>query len=167
MDYDRMQRPRSNNMRGASSSRGGARRAPQGRNAQAGGPPRWAYVAMIAVPLIGIAILGGVKLTRKAEEPPPAPQVVDPNKQISELTSQVRTLETEFSKLDFRSEGADAKAKLAAYRTRLMKWRDEWDALFKDMHDAKGNLLPEYRGYQAPRNKVNQILSDLNRLSGF
>jgi hypothetical protein len=167
-DLRRPNRPGSNNAQGRtpgrSQGRGSQSRRPQPARAPT---PRWVIAVMLVVPLIGIGVLGTVKATKKAPEVQPAPVVVDPNVRLNELTQQVRDLESQLKKLPLRSENPSDKAKVDDYKKRLIKWRDEWDALFADKLDLEGNIKPEYRGYMGPRNKVNQLINDLNRVTGF
>jgi hypothetical protein len=132
--------------------------------------PPWLYVAMIAVPLAGIAVLAAMRLGRDEEPEAPvqvAAQTVDPNVRIQELSDRARALQADFKKLPLRSEDPTERQKLEDFRQRLLKWREDWNEVFKDKLDAEGNLPPEYRGYLGPRNQMNQLLSDLNREIGF
>ena len=163
-DLRRPNRPGSRDVQGRTNGRGSQSRRPPQKKATT---PVWVLVLILGVPLIGIGVFGTMRVTRKAPEPPPAPVVEDPNKRLNELTDQVGELEGQMKKLRLLSEKPEDKAKVEEYKKRLFKWRDEWNSLFADKMDAEGNILPEYRGYQGPRNRVNTLINYVNKVTGF
>lgn len=156
-----------------------SRRAPngngRGRSSQSrklstrpGSIPRWAYVAMIAVPSVLIVILLAVKAL-KPREKEPEPQV-DPNDLISSLEKQVPKLIADANEAMqlYIKEDPSAKVKIESVRERLNQWIEQWDRFMDSKIDpSTGKLPPELEGYRAVRRPINEVLSDLNRNTGF
>ena len=162
---------RSGNGNGSSAGRsaGGSRSLQSRRLAtRPGAIPRWAYIALIAIPSTGIVILLAIKLFRggpEAEAPPP----VDENVEVTDLEKLIPGLEKEYKEVQtlLRSEDARAKARVEELQDRMYKWIERWDKLFDAKRDENGQLPPPLQGYNRTRFRVNQLLSDLNRSAPF
>lgn len=128
--------------------------------------PRWAYVALLAGPGAGILILLAINLFRGSEEPVDAPK--DLNAEIGALEVQVRDLTMgcrEVMQL-LQDEDPSAKARLTALQAQMTTWVESWDRLFESLK-VNGELPDEYKGYLRSRTRVQQLIIDLEKSTGF
>lgn len=119
------------------------------------------------MPLAGIA---GVLLYVAVREPPQDEIVViDKNKEIDDLRSQVGSLKKDYQRVVrlIRTEDASADRATKALADRLHDFMDEFNKVMEPFLDEDGYIKDEYSGYKKIRQPVVQMINDLSKQTGF
>jgi hypothetical protein len=153
--------------RSGGAKRSGPSRGSRGAPAKPGAPPV-AIALFIGLPLVAIIALGGYYVSkRRPPEEEPVTQI-DPNAEINALRSQIDQLDKEAHQVivGLRRGDEQLKKKVGSVRKKLEAWMTKWDESTKDLRTAEG-WKPGYEGFGADRRRMNTVISDFNRESGF
>jgi hypothetical protein len=129
------------------------------------------WVGLVVSPVILLVLIIYTFSTKEAEPEEATQKVekIDNNARLKALTQRIGPLDKAYKEVLqlTMEEKPNARKKQEDLRAQLRKWQEEWETIMRPLRNEDGDLPREFRGHQATASKVNQLLSDLNRISGI
>lgn len=140
------------------------RSAPTGRQ----GTPSVVLALFVVVPVIAIGLILLIKNPFGADSRPVVTTVVDPNKDVNQLTDRFKSLEQNSKvALGGDRENVQFEVRIRGLIASWEKWMADFDRVFSSRKNADGSLPDEFWGYSKYKAAAGTYRLDLIKSGGF